>query len=547
MPNLHQTLRSTDLDFLRRIARIWKIELDSQSFPAALKEIEQKVTDKDLFTEILEALPTDVKAGWKFLLEHHGKETWSIFTRQFGEFRAFGLAKRDREAPDLNPASVVEALWYRGLIGRAFLNIAPEPQEYAYIPDEFLSFIQDSPHEDFLLLPRPAAEVETRLPIKASDRILDDATEMLAALRMGRSLEYANLLRHPAYQDFLISLLTAASLITPEHIPDPAHLKDFLASTRSKALLSLYQTWLASTSLNDLHRLPGLLFEGNWSNDTVVPRKLLISLLTQLDPSTWWSTSSLISQVKENQPDFQRPAGDYDSWFIRDAKTNAHLHGVENWEKIEGSLLRYLIAGPLHWLGVVDLAYSEKNSRPMAFKLSNFGKDLLKGTAPTACPEEDGLITLTTEDTIHVPVNTPRAIRYQIARFGTLLHQTATEAKYRISPASLRQAAEQGLNVNHLTQLLQQAKVKNIPPALVQQLERWEKYGVEASVHQVTLLRLARPEILPLLQKNARASRCLGEVLNPKTIVVKPGSVENLRQVLAEMGFLADILLDGDV
>jgi hypothetical protein len=36
-------------------------------------------------------------------------------------------------------------------------------------------------------------------------------------------------------------------------------------------------------------------------------------------------------------------------------------------------------------------------------------------------------------------------------------------------------------------------------------------------------------------------------VLNPKTVKVKPGSVETLRQILAELGFLADVHLDGEV
>jgi hypothetical protein len=547
MPNLHQTLRSTDLDFLQRIASIWRIELDSKSFPIALEEIEQKLTDKDLFTEILEALPANAKVGWEFLIERAGKETWSIFTRQFGELRAFGRAKREREAPDQKPISAVEALWYRGLIGRAFLSSGSEPQEFAYIPDEFLSFLHSSPVQGLQMLPRPAAAIETKFPIKGSDRILDDATEMLAALRMKRTLQQANLPRHPAYLNFLTALLKASSFITPDQTPDPARLKDFLESNRSNALLSLYKTWMNSTSINDLHMLPGLLFEGNWENDPLVPRKLISSILTQLDPTIWWSTSSLLNQIKENQPDFQRPAGDYDSWFIRDAKTNIHLQGAKNWDKIDGSLLRYLIAGPLHWLGVVDLACSEKNSRPMAFKLSALGVELLKGKPPSACSVEDGFILLTAENTIQVSLNAPRAVRYQIARFGSPLKQTAIDVSYRISPSSLRQAADQGLSVNHLLQLFQQAKIKNIPPNLVQQLERWEKYGVEAAVSQAILLRLSRPEILPLLQKNPRASRCLAEVLNPRTIVVKPGSVESLRKVLAEMGFLADIVLEGEV
>jgi hypothetical protein len=122
-----------------------------------------------------------------------------------------------------------------------------------------------------------------------------------------------------------------------------------------------------------------------------------------------------------------------------------------------------------------------------------------------------------------------------------------TEQKFRLTPDSLRHAADQGLKVSHLVQLLQQANVKNIPPNLVQQLERWEKYGSEASVEKVILLRLARPELLPLLQKNSRTSPCIQAVLNNQNLIIKPGKVEQLRQGLAELGLLADVKIDSDV
>ena len=547
MPDIHQTLRSTDLDFLQRIASAWGIELTARSFSAALKELEPRLKENPLLEDLLSIIPAEVRSGWDYLLAHHGHETWAIFTRQFGELRPFGAGKRSRENPDLKPASIVEALWYRGLIGRAFLNIASEPQEFAYIPDEFLAFYQRPPTTPASLQPRPATEVETHNQSLANDYILDAATEILAALRMQRPLEKANLPKQTQQITFLTSLLSQTGLLTADRLPDTTRLKDFLAAERSAALLLLYHTWLSSERLNDLRMLPGLVFEGNWTNDPCAPRNLLVGVLQGLDQSTWWSLSSLIGQVEENQPDFQRPAGDYDSWFIRDARSNEHLHGAAHWQKIEGALLRYLIAGPLHWLGVVDIARGEKAGPALSFRISPFGVDLLQGQMPAACPAEDGVITLSADDIIYVPANAPRTLRYQIARFSAPMQQTADEAKYRITPASLRLAAEQGLRANHLVQLLQQAKIKNIPPAFIQQMERWEKYGPESIVEAVTILRLARPEILPLLQKNPRAARCLGELLNPQTVIVKPGKIEPLRQALAELGFLTDITFDTDV
>jgi hypothetical protein len=376
---------------------------------------------------------------------------------------------------------------------------------------------------------------------------LDDATEYLATLRMNRTVEDVFPLRGEPYRKFISALLLDASILAASANPDAGRIKDFLATRRSEALSLLFQTWCKSTRINDLRMVPGLFFEGNWSNDPLTPRELITQTFASLDVKTWWSMNGYINQVKEKRPDFQRPAGDYDSWFIRDAATNEHLHGAAHWNEIEGALLYYLVSGPLHWLGVVDLAQSTRDGSYTAFKLSLSGRDLLAGRIPIHCKEETGSITVSSDGIVHVPNNVSRALRYQISRFGAPLSVTPNERKYRLTPSSLHQAAEQGLKVSHLLQLFQQARVKNLPPNLVQQLERWEKYGSEASVEKAILLHLNRPELLPLLQKNQRVSQSIATVLNAQTAIVKPGKVEQLRQGLAELGLLADIKIDMDV
>ncbi|NIO71720.1 MAG: hypothetical protein GTN71_22490, partial [Anaerolineae bacterium] len=51
--------------------------------------------------------------------------------------------------------------------------------------------------------------------------------------------------------------------------------------------------------------------------------------------------------IKESDPDFQRPDGDYSSWYIRQADTGRYLSGFESWDQVEGALIAYLIAQPL--------------------------------------------------------------------------------------------------------------------------------------------------------------------------------------------------------
>ena len=547
MPDLHQTLRSTDLDFLQRIARAWTIELSAQSFTEALSEIETAMKDQANYQEVLEFLPAEAREAWKYLLLHRGRESWARFTRQFGEMRIFGLARREREEPDLHPTSAVEMLWYRGLIGRVFLNPGKEPQEYAFIPDEFLTMAKASASNASLPLPRPAAETEKKVSTLANDAILDHATEMLTAFRMSRSLEITHIPQRPAYLQFLTALLTESRLTGLDHLPEPDKVKEFLSISRGDSLFLLYRTWREAQHLNDLHMLPGVVCDGNWTNDPLIPRELLENILLQLDPAAWWSIPSLLAQVKSQLPDFQRPAGDYDSWFIRDEKANNSLRGFENWDKVDGALLRYLIGGPLFWLGVVDIARAGKSSPPQAFRLSEIGKDLLRSEPPHLPNNETGTITISSDGIFFADNQVPRAIRYQLGRFCEPVLTGKSENKYHLTAASLQLAGEQELHPTQLVQLLQQSHVKNIPQSLTEALERWEKYGPEVKVESVILIRLDRPELMPILQKNPRISRHLVEILNNKTAVIKQGSIEPLQQALAEIGLLAEVKFDSGV
>ena len=39
------------------------------------------------------------------------------------------------------------------------------------------------------------------------------------------------------------------------------------------------------------------------------------------------------------------------SWYIRN-DAGEYLSGFESWDAVEGSLIEFYIAGPMHWLGL---------------------------------------------------------------------------------------------------------------------------------------------------------------------------------------------------
>ncbi len=428
MPDLEHTLQGHDLGFLKIVAGAWGIELNAPDAVSALPSVVKQISEHADFAEIVEALPGDAKAVLLVLVQNEGRLPWATFTRKYGDVRRMGSARRDRERPDLQPATAAEVLWYRGLIGRAFLNLPPEtePQEYAYIPEDLLPMLPALRGDTPLPLGRPASPNEAAFPILANDTVLDHACTLLAALRLHideQALEQVNLGRIPL--EALKGLLRAARLLDYDGLPHPESTRAFLAAPRGKALAQLVQAWMSEKSYNELRLLPGLKFEGEWSNDALRARTMILELVSQIPENRWWSLSAFISAIREQQPDFQRPAGDYDSWFIRQESSGNYLRGFSGWDEVDGALVRFLITGPMHWLGLIDLAAngpaqndaSEGKPHATALRLSHWAAALWHGETPDKFPVEDAGIKTFPDGHLAVPARVPRAVRYQVARF----------------------------------------------------------------------------------------------------------------------------------
>lgn len=577
MPSLAQTLPSNDIGFLRIVASLWGLELTSSDPAEAAVELADSLCDAELLEEVVSTLSKQGRSALTALLAENGRMPWVVFARRFGELREMGPGKRDREQPHLQPSSAAEILFYRGLVAKAFFNPDTQdkfadkgPQEFAFIPDdmfmaldfagmipepareESLEEVPDAYQEDFEtsesagpreknspsantstesdLLGRPASPAEKAVPSLAGDRILDDACTYLAAVRMG--LEPPELFVPVAV---LRELLIASGVVSSTNLA-PEVVKSFLESPREKALLLLRTAWQSSESFNELRQLPGLVFEGGWSNQSLVTREFLLNLLEPIPDGQWWSLPAFVRDIKTRYPDYQRPAGDYDSWFIRRQADGVFLRGFASWDEVDGALIRYMVSGPLHWLGLLDLAASDAGAAPTAFRANN------ENQRPAVSPsqfEENGKLTVTSQGKIIVPRLAPRAVRYQIARFCEWDAQKEQEYHYRVTAGTLKRAREQGLKAEHLLGILRKHSAAPLPPPFVKALQRWEQNGTEARVESLVVLKVSRPEVLSELRAS-KAGRFLGEIIGPTTVAIQAGAEARVMAALAELGILAE-------
>jgi hypothetical protein len=534
MPGLLASLLPHDLGHLRILAELWGLELDAHDRDLAADELTASLLDPELARETMDILPADARAALTALLAAGGRLPWAEFARRFGEIREMGPGKRDREHPHRKPVSPAEMLFYRGFLAKAFFDTEKGAQEFAYIPDDLLAIINREGREEHAgeVLGRPATPVEKAFEISANDRVLDDATTLLAALRIGSA--------NCQFAQQLPALLHTSKLLK-KNTPQAEAVKTFLEAPRTDALSQLVGAWKSSTTFDELRLLPSIICEGEWKNDPCETRTVLLNFIQALPPNQWWSLPAFLRDLKLKHPDFQRPAGDYDSWFIKRASDGQYLRGFAYWDAVDGALVRFLIQ-IMHWLGLADLAAPEEGKDFTAFRITqNTTRTQVDTyTSKRGTQNATGKLVISSNGKISVSRFFSRAVRYQIARFCEWDEEKPEGYPYRVTAQSLKHAKEQGLKAEQLLSLLVKHSNGNVPPALVKALKRWEVNGTEARAETLSVLRVSRPEVLEELRAS-KAGRFLGEPLGPTAVIVKGEAIPKIAAALTEMGLLLDV------
>ena len=545
MLDLKTLLASYDLAFLRDVAELWGIELHASERRTALAELAGEMNTQPLFDEITAALPQSAAVALEDLSAHGGKLPWQAFEHAYGELRPMGPARRKREKPHRFPENTTERLWYLGLVGRGTLRSQDELTEVAFIPVEFLSWLPEPTQKNAGSLAFPqllawSASKVTAQPAQR-DQILDDICTLFAALRLELTAQLPNLSKkNEAYWQRLSALVKALSLLDEAGQPNE-NARVLLEKPRDEALKWLVQGWALNPDFDELRLVPQIRCEGNWQHSAIKPRQAVIDLLGSLPADTWYKTEDLVDFFRQNQPDFLRSGTEYNTWIISsNGSAPRLLHGFEHWNDVEGQYIRFLISEILPVFGLVRVGSLAEDSSCSLFQLTPWFFSVLRQNQNPELAEEDQPVVVGRDGKLEMTRLVPRIARYQLSRFAIWLEIQPERFVYQLTPASLQEAAGQGLELKHLRALLRKYGKPGIPPALQKALSRWESHGLEARIESLVVLRLAEPELLQTLRES-KASSCLGEALGPTAVLVKPGCEGRVKAALREIGILTDL------
>ncbi len=563
MQNLLPTLLDYDPGLLAIIAHRWDVDLDVPDKRGAAELLAEAMLDPERAAVEWGRLNDQERGALQTLLGAPNHKMSEVqFSRLFGEIRQMGPGRRDREKPHLSPVSVAETLFYRGLLALAYDQGKAGMQAFVFVPPDLADALPS--HETGFNLTREPEESSESWPVDgeaepdkvtpANTTLVDDMATLLAYLQIERVTSDKNSLREqisaalasywlggndPARVALLISLAGSMGLAASEDgvlRPVPSNARRWLEETRPRQVRALVEAWRDTTLFNDLWYTPGLrVEETGWRNDPLLARQTILTFLEMVPPDEWWPIGELIEMVKVEEPDFQRPAGDYESWYIRDAQTGDYLRGFASWEQVDGAVLRFILNGPMHWLGLVDLGQQNRTCR-----LSIYGRAFCGETDWPDPAEDRAPIVIQPDGVVTAPRTVSRYERFQLARI-TEWRVSTPPYTYALTAAGLRRGARQGIAGDAVQAFLRRASHSDLPAPVLQMIERWEKTGkAEIWLSRAVILRANSPEALQSILETPELRRYLGAALGPNAVLVRAGQEADLAAALSQRGILAE-------
>jgi len=552
MRTLRQCLLDTETVLLRVIAARWSIDPTGLKPRELIAQLGTAIGDPARAASMLDRLAPAEREALRSLLAAGGTLPAPSFTQRFGSIRPVGPARLEREQPWRNPVSPAEGLWYLGLLYRGFEQMPNGTmREVCFTPHELLPLLPLLKATKLSAEPLPIAPTPDQIH-SSSDASVDDLCTLISHLHNNFVRLQSNQIRavveparkalasflrddNPNRVELLLYLAQRARLLKMEAQrlrPDPKPTADWLRAASLDQLRILFETWRADAEWNDQQRVSAFQIERAevWRDPATI-RSTILDALRAAVPDAWHTIQTLIARIKSQSPDLART--DFDTGYIR-AANGEYLRGFAAWDRVEGELIRYILTGPLFWLGLIDLSSGQD------FRLSPIGAALLgMEIDQPAVPAAADRFFVQANATIDVAA-ARRYDRFQLARCADLISISAEAYRYHLTPSSLSRAASQKITAVKVIEFLSRAAAQGLPPTLIKAIERWDKKGTEVKVERAVIVRVKDTAILRRLQASPKTRSLRLEILGPTSARIHEKDWPKLVSMLAESGVLVD-------
>ncbi len=268
--------------------------------------------------------------------------------------------------------------------------------------------------------------------------------------------------------------------------------------------------------------------------DETAARRLLVHNLSEMAIEGWIDEDSFCESVRLHDPDFLREDHASPSFAVVELSTGLELYGPDSWNVVEGEWIRYLLRGPLHWLGLVEWGLGP-GGRAVGFRW--IGDEIADEPGEVAAKPE-----ILVEDSIRLAVPVPGDLRllYSMEPYMELLSRDKV-SRYRVTRASLLAGLEAGGSWDELRRALETLVGPDLPAQVTERAEEWASGYGRFLLEGATLVTASTEEDAELLATAPEFAENLQSRLGARVYRVAADRFWKLLEALKKAGYVPKV------
>ena len=346
-------------------------------------------------------------------------------------------------------------------------------------------------------------------------------------------------------------------------------LQELLSVAPAQRLVALVSAWVSAQDLNEIpdvvgpngplhvRRQFGAYLAMNYSMPAApqltTARVFLTSIAGVLAPERWYDTAALIDLLRRLLPGLlgaqtAGPGGRPLWWFADPQQPDQpiDLQSRAGWMRVGGAAIGALLAGPLTWLGLVEVAAPERTEYgfPPAFRVLPAAGVLVEREVPAGAFGRPASLTIGPDLAVVVPPGTGDAeVHTFLARAGEIVHAGSQGLRYRLTAEGVQDLLDAGMAPETLRAFLRERASPVVPEQALATLDRWlGSYGRLRLYDEVALVEVSEEALLSELLATGALGHLVLHAISPRVVAVAPAQTGALVEALTRLGHTPRVL-----
>ena len=239
-------------------------------------------------------------------------------------------------------------------------------------------------------------------------------------------------------------------------------------------------------------------------------RKIVLKYMKRLG-SGWMSIHELIEDIKDQDYGFlfAKRKTNRSSWYYDYRETHPYVSSnnpyhiafdnirseSDGWDKVEADFINHLIAGPLFWMGLVDLGYTTEpktdllgNQHIDGYRLTEMGLWLLGiGKKPETTTESGNLVIQPNFEILMMAPFADEAL-LTLDQFADVSKETEHVITYELTRLTVYRGQKQGWQAPRIAKWLDDNSSQPLPQNVQRTLDEWDALHNRIVIHSNTTL-----------------------------------------------------------